>query len=157
MEFKLWSWSDYTVTDCELVRINVKIFDVIHFVHLPNPKSSFHIGLQCIWKAHGISESKMESTSLWGHRLYQNYVLNKKGNAWRWNLKQRYVNNYFREICIYCDTIVVKAMCDLMSNDHPNAPIVQRPGLTFTKEWGLKNTCRKYWEKADNSNVIIIS
>lgn len=67
----------------------------IHFVHSPNPKSSVHTVPQCIWKARGISELKIESTSLWGHHLYQNYVLNKEINVEELTLQHCYV----KKIC----------------------------------------------------------
>lgn len=43
-------------------------------------------------------------------------------------------------------TIVVKAMGDLMANDHADATIVKGPRLAFTKEGRLKNASRKHWE-----------
>lgn len=41
-------------------------------------------------------------------------------------------------------TIVIKAMCDLMTDYHADATIVERFSLTFAEERWLEDTCREH-------------
>lgn len=44
-------------------------------------------------------------------------------------------------------TIVIKAMCDLMTDYHPNATIVERFSLAFAEKRWLEDTCRENWNQ----------
>lgn len=41
-------------------------------------------------------------------------------------------------------TIVIKAMCDLMTDYHADATIVERFSLAFAEERWLEDTCREH-------------
>lgn len=42
------------------------------------------------------------------------------------------------------NTLVIKAMCDLMTDYHADATIVERFSLAFAEERWLKDTCREH-------------
>lgn len=52
--------------------------------------------------------------------------------------------------CYLYFTIVIKAMRDLMSDDHADGPIVQGVGLPGTKERGLQNASREDWRRENS-------
>lgn len=44
-------------------------------------------------------------------------------------------------------TTVVKAVCDLVTNDHADAAIVEGIALAFAEEWQLEDSCWEHWER----------
>lgn len=50
-----------------------------------------------------------------------------------------------------CLTVVVKAMCDLVPDDHSYAAVIQRFGLGGTEERGLQNARREDWKKSHST------
>lgn len=46
-------------------------------------------------------------------------------------------------------TIVIKAMCDLVTDHHADATIVERFSLAFAEERRLQDTCRENWHQGE--------
>ena len=44
-------------------------------------------------------------------------------------------------------TIVIKAMCDLVTYYHADATIIERFSLAFAEERRLEDTCREDWNQ----------
>lgn len=42
-------------------------------------------------------------------------------------------------------TIVIKAVCDLMTNDHADTAVVERITLASAEEWWLEDSCWEHW------------
>ncbi len=50
-------------------------------------------------------------------------------------------------------TIVIKAMCDLMTDYHADATIVERFSLAFAEERWLEDTCREHWRQGKTNKI----
>lgn len=42
-------------------------------------------------------------------------------------------------------TIVIEAVCDLVTDDHADTTIVERIALAFAEEWHLEDSCWEHW------------
>ena len=51
-------------------------------------------------------------------------------------------------------TIVIKAVCDLMTDHHADAAVVQRFGLAFAEEGRLEDTCREHWPQGKEQSTL---
>lgn len=56
----------------------------------------------------------------------------------------------------WCLTVIIKSMCDLMSNNHSYPTKVKGLVLMFTEERRLQDSSRKHWTDINNrcENII---